>query len=260
MGATAADGREATADDAVLWTEDLRKSFGSLTAIDGISWRLPAGKTKAIIGPNGAGKTTFFNLLSGVLEPSAGQVFLAGRDVTGLSPHEIVNAGLVKTFQQMNVFDDLTVFENVRIAAQAGVSTYDLLSDYRDLEGVSDRALSVLERIGLAGQRDAVAGELPYGDQRKVEIGIALATDPDVLLLDEPTAGMSREETDAITDLFGELAADPALTIVITEHDMDVVMNLADTVSVFNNGLVLYEGTPEEVTRNENVRRVYLGE
>jgi branched-chain amino acid transport system ATP-binding protein len=246
--------------ETILRTDGVTKEFGSLVAVDDLNWSVERRETKAVIGPNGAGKTTFFNLLCGVLEPSSGRVYFDGEDITGGPPHDVAQKRLVKTFQEMNVFEDLPVFENVRIAAQTQVTTYDMISDYRDLSAVNKRARSVLDRIGLSNQGEVPVGDLPYGDQRKVEIGIALATDPKVLLLDEPTAGMSQQETEEMMEFFDQLTQDQSLTIVLTEHDMDVALNLAETITVLHNGAILDEGTPNEVTVNEDVQRVYLGE
>jgi len=260
MSRTTAKTEATGTDDTVLRIKGLTKKFGHLVAVDDVDWSVKRGETKAVIGPNGAGKTTFFNMVCGVLDPTGGRVYFDGEDITGASTHTIANKQLVKTFQEMNIFEGVSVFENIRIAAQARVTKYNMFSDYRTFSEVSDRARTVLDQIGLSDQADVHVGELPYGDQRKVEIGIALATNPKVLLLDEPTAGMSREETEEIMDFFDRLIQEQFLTIVVTEHDMDVVFNLADTITVLHNGRILYEGTSEEVTASEDVQRVYLGE
>jgi len=243
--------------EVVLETRDLRKDFGGLRAVAGVDFAMRRGEIRSIIGPNGAGKTTFFNLLAGKLAPSGGQILFRGRDLAGLPQHRICRLGIAKSHQITSVFPRLTVLENVRLAAQMRVTHYDMWSDARGLRVVSDRALRILERVGLAGRSDAVAGSLPYGDQRYLEIAITLATDPEVLLLDEPTAGMSPGETQETTRLIQKLAGD--LTIAIVEHDMSVVMGISDRITALHEGRILAEGTPEEIHANAEVQRVYLG-
>jgi len=247
-------------DSVVLRTRGLTKQFGSLTAVDSVSWSVDSGTTKAIIGPNGAGKSTFFNLVSGVLSPTAGDVEFNGESIGGESEHDIARRGLVKTYQKTNIYEDSTVFENVRIAAQMKETTFNMWSKANDLDGVNERTNAVLERLGLDGERDRIASELPHGLQRKIEIGIALATDPDVLLFDEPIAGMSEDGRREMLSVLQELSDDPSLTIVITEHDFDFIMNIADEITVLHQGAVLTEGTPDDISDDEQVQRVYLGD
>jgi branched-chain amino acid transport system ATP-binding protein len=250
----------ATSDSAILRTRDLTKRFGSLTAVDEVTWSVEPGETKAIIGPNGAGKSTFFNMLSGVFPPTSGEIEFSGESITEKQEHEIARLGLVKTYQKTNIFGESTVFENIRIAAQMKETTYNMWSKSSDMTAVNDRAEAVLDRVGLSEERDRVAEELPHGLQRKIEVGIALATDPDVILFDEPIAGMSEDGRREILTVLEELSEDPSLTIVLTEHDFDLVMNFAEEITVLHQGSILTEGTPEEITGDEEVQRVYLGD
>jgi len=244
--------------DPILETEGLRKEFSSVVAVDDVTWSVEPGEARGIIGPNGAGKSTFFNLISGELRPSEGEVYYDGARITDKSMDEIARIGVVKTYQLMNIFDQDTVFENVRVAAQREVSTYSMLRDHASLDGGDDRAEAELERIGRADSRADLAGSLPYGDQRKLEIGIALATDPDVILFDEPTSGMSEEQTIEVLDLLEDLAEDASLTLVIIEHDIDLILEIADRLTVLHQGRILSEGTPDEITGDDEVQRVYL--
>lgn len=246
--------------DEFLVTRDLTKRFGALTAVDNVSWSLEEETTKAIIGPNGAGKSTFFNLLCGLSPPTDGEIAFKGESVTGLSPNQIAKRGMVKTFQVTNIFEKATVFENVRVAAQVDTAVFDMVSRADRLESVNERTRNVLDRIGMSAQHEETASTLSYGDQRKLELGISLAADPDLLLLDEPTAGMSPEETSNTVDLLKEIAQDSDITILITEHDIDLIMGFAEEISVFHQGQLLTEGTPSEIRNDEHVQEVYLGE
>lgn len=243
----------------ILSTEEVTKRFGKLTALDGVTWGVEEGATKAIIGPNGAGKSTFFNVLSGVLSPTEGSVRYRDEDISDLSTAAIARRGVVKTYQITNVFEQATVFENIRIATQVNYTTYDLLSRAADHEEINQKTDRILERIRMEDLRNFEAETLSHGDQRKLEVGIALATDPDLILFDEPTAGMSPEETEATIDLLDELAEDDSLTIVLTEHDIDLILSVADEITVLHQGEIIEEGTPAEITDSEQVQEVYLG-
>ncbi len=242
-----------------LKVEKLYKNFGGLQAINGISLKVEEGERRAIIGPNGAGKTTLFNLISGELKPSAGHVFLHDQEITGLQPHQIAAKGLARTFQRNNLFLGLSVFENVRIAAQQknGISS-KLLSPASSFRDVNAETEEILETLALGDRKDILTKNLSYGEQRQVEIAIALATRPKVLLLDEPCAGLSPTETTMLTGMIKRMPND--ITILIIEHDMDVVFALADRIAVLHYGEVLAEGTPQEVKANKVVLEVYLGE
>jgi len=245
----------------VLETRNLRKEFDGLVAVADVSLRVREGELHAIIGPNGAGKTTLFNLISGVLPPTSGQVFLRGREITGLPPHQIARRGIGRSFQITNLFPNLTVLESVRLAAQArGRHSLRFWAHYRRYRQYEERAMAIIHQVGLTGREHFLARALPHGDQRKLEIALLLATEPDVLLLDEPTAGMASGEIPALMDLIRGLREEGGRTILLVEHKMDVVMNLSDHITVMHQGRVLAEGTPAEISANEQVQRAYLGE
>jgi branched-chain amino acid transport system ATP-binding protein len=230
--------------------------FGGLAAVNNVSLSVPRGEIRAIIGPNGAGKSTFFNCLTGVLRPTGGRIFLDGEDVAGLPPNNISRKGIARSYQITNILPGATVLENVRIAAQSRQHGWSLLSHHRAFGDLIDRARSVLEAVALREKEEELAANLSHGEQRNLEIGIALATEPRLLCLDEPTAGMSVTETHATVDLIRRIARD--LTILIVEHDMEVVMGLARTITVLHYGEVLAEGTPAEIQANPRVQEVYL--
>lgn len=237
----------------------VRKQFGALAAVGGVTLSVGQGERRAVIGPNGAGKTTFFNLISGALPATAGNIALNGQDVTKLPDWKRVRLGLARTFQRNNLFLSLTVFENVQLAVQRELGTsYNMFRPAASLQNVRDRVSSVLEKVGLADRAEAVVANLSYGEQRQVEVALALATDPKILLLDEPTAGMSVTETRRMIEMIKNLPED--LTLMIVEHDMDVVFAIADYITVLHLGMVLTEGTPAEVQADRRVREVYLGE
>ena len=230
--------------------------FGGLTAVNNASLSVPRGEIRAIIGPNGAGKSTFFNCLTGVLRPTAGRILLDGEDVAGLTPNTISRKGIARSYQITNILPGATVLENVRIAAQSRRHGWSMLSHHRAFGDLIDRARSVLEAVGLGEKERELAANLSHGEQRNLEIGIALATEPQLLCLDEPTAGMSTAETHDTMELVRRIAKD--LTILIVEHDMQVVMELAHRITVLNYGAVLAEGSPKEIQENPRVLEVYL--
>ena len=236
----------------------LRKSFGSLLVTDDVSLRLPAGRRHGLIGPNGAGKTTLFNLITGEVRADAGRVSVGGRDLSGTAPDVRARAGLARSFQRNNLFPRFTVRENLFLARavkhRVGHVFWRSAARFTTLRAEAEASA---ERLGLAGQLDARVDTLGYGTQRQLEIGLALAQEPLVLLLDEPTAGMSPEETAAILKLLAALPA--TLTLLIIEHDMDVIFELAERITVLDYGRVLLEGTPAEVRASPEVRRRYLG-
>lgn len=245
----------------ILETLHLRREFDGLVAVNDVSIQVRAGQLHAIIGPNGAGKTTLFNLISGVLKPSAGRVLFRGQDITGLPPYRIARLGLGRSFQITNLFPNLTVLENVRLAAQAqGKDNLRFWVSYRHLRQYEDRAREVIQQVGLTGREYVPARFLPHGDQRKLEIAILLASDPDLLLLDEPTAGMASEEIPLLVETIRRIWEQGDRTILLVEHKMDIVMTISDTVTVMHQGRVLAEGTPAQIMANEEVQRAYLGE
>ena len=246
----------------MLRTQGLTKRFGGLTAVDDVDFELPGDELCSLIGPNGAGKTTFFNLLTGALTPSEGTIELRDgdgwRDVTDATPHETASLGVHRSYQITNIFPTSTVLENVRIAAQAAGE--DATNVWRNVDHFDEyvaEADAILDRVGLADDRETTAGALSHGAKRQLEVGIALAGDPDVLLLDEPNAGVSSESVGDIIDLIEDVATDHAVLLV--EHNMDIVMNVSDRVVVLNQGAVIADGDPETVRGDDRVQRAYLG-
>ncbi|MGH7389201.1 MAG: ABC transporter ATP-binding protein [Candidatus Rokuibacteriota bacterium] len=230
--------------------------FGGLSALNNVSMAIPAGQIRGIIGPNGAGKSTLFNCVTGVLRPTSGRIVFQGEDIAGLPPHAISRKAIARSYQITNILPGATVLENVRIAAQSRHHNWSMLRHHRAYADVIDRARAILDDVGIDGKEDELAANLSHGEQRNLEIGIALATEPRLLCLDEPTAGMSVTETHATVDLVRRIARD--LTVIIVEHDMEVVMGLAHAITVLNYGEVLAEGTPAEIQANPRVQEVYL--
>jgi branched-chain amino acid transport system ATP-binding protein len=243
----------------VLEVRDVRKSFDGFMAVGGVSLQVERGAIAAIIGPNGAGKTTLFNLVTGHLRPDAGTVLLEGRDVTGLAPHDVCRLGMGRSFQRTNIFPRLTVYENVQAAflSHRGRGR-DLWSPVQRL--YREETEAVLASLGLLDRAGEVSGFLSHGAQKQLELGIALASEPSLLLLDEPTAGMSATETRETIQLVERIARERGLTLLFTEHDMEVVFSIAQRVTVLHQGRVIAEGTPAAVRADPEVRRVYLGE
>ena len=241
----------------LLETKGLTKKFGGLIAVDNVDFQVAPGELRSVIGPNGAGKTTFFNLIAGRLPPTGGEIWFKGEDITHIPPHRIPQKGIGRSYQITNIFPKLTVFENVRLAGQAVEVTYNFWKNVILMDDINERAVEILEKLKLTGYRDVRAANLPHGLQRHLEIGIALASRPQLLLLDEPTAGMTREETRRMMQLIEEISK--GLTIVLVEHDMEFVMSIAKRITVLHEGKVLAEGAPEEIQKNEEVQRVYLG-
>lgn len=246
--------------DVILETCDLRKAFGALLAVDGVSIQVQTGAIHSIIGPNGAGKTTFFNLLSGNIQPTSGQVLYKGRDITKLPLHRTAHIGMGRSFQITNLFPNLTAFENVRLACQAmGRNNFAFWRPARHFTRYTDRAAAILEQVGLSARAGQLAGTLPHGDQRKLELGIILGADAEVLLLDEPTAGMAAEQVPELMALIQQIQQQGSKTVVLVEHNMNVVMSISDQITVMHQGQVLAEGTPAEIAANEVVQSAYLG-
>jgi branched-chain amino acid transport system ATP-binding protein len=244
----------------ILEIRNLGKRFGSLVAVQDVSLTVQKGELRAIIGPNGAGKTTFFNLISGFFPPSTGTIAFDGRDITALPAHKRVTLGMARTFQITQIFPELTVFENVRIATEvAGGYRLRPWITRAERGEILRRVAETLTLAGLEGKSDRLVGELAHGDQRVAEIAMALALRPHMLLLDEPTAGMGDHETYEITQLIRRLHRDSNFTIVLIEHDMRVVFHLADRITVLDQGKMLADGTPQEIAANEAVQAAYLG-
>jgi len=243
-------------DDLILRAERLDRSFGGIHAVNDVTLEVPRGSLHAIIGPNGSGKTTLFNLITGHTRPSSGTVHFDGHEITGMACAKVARRGLAKSYQITTVFPLLTVFENVRIAAQAASHSYVFWRPADGIKAVTRHAEEVLERIGLAADRNVIASNLSHGDQRRLDLAIALATSPRLLLLDEPTAGMSPAETATTVELVRELNRD--VTILIIEHKMDVILTIADKITVLHQGQKLFEGVPAEVKAHPKVQEVYL--
>ena len=243
----------------MLEVHELRKAFAGFVAVGGVSLSVADRQIAAVIGPNGAGKSTLFNLITGHLRPDGGRVLFGGRDITGAPPHRICRMGVGRSFQRTNIFAKLTVFENVQAALLAhhgrGRNFWSRSEDF-----YREETEELLVSIGLRDAARTIAGTLSYGNQKQLELGIALASDPALLLLDEPTAGMSAAETHDTMRLLQKIAAARGLTLLFTEHDMEVVFAIAEKISVLHQGRLLAEGTPSEMRADPEVRRVYLGE
>jgi len=243
----------------VLEISGLSKSFSGFRAVSDVNLTVETRQIAAVIGPNGAGKSTLFNLITGHLRPDSGSVKLDGRDITGAAPYRICRMGMGRSFQRTNIFAKLTVFENLQAAFlvhhRQGLNFWG-----RSEAFYRDETAALLASIGLAGQENTIAGTLSYGNQKQLELGLALASDPRVLLLDEPTAGMSATETHETIRLLERIAAERELTLLFTEHDMEVVFSIAQKIAVLHQGQIIADGTPEAVRADSEVRRVYLGQ
>lgn len=244
-----------------LKVDNISKHFGNLIAVDGVSMNVEKGECRAVIGPNGAGKTTFFNLITGMLGLTTGRVLLEDKDLAGIDPTHRVKLGMARTFQITEIFPELSVRENIRIPVEmaAGLSLTPRIPSYLKAS-VKDRIDQLLEEGGLTRIAHRYAGELSHGDQRACEIMMALALNPRLLLLDEPTAGMGDDETHAVARLIKRIHRESGMTIVLVEHDMRVVFNLADRITVLAEGRLLAQGTTAEITANEKVQAAYLGD
>jgi branched-chain amino acid transport system ATP-binding protein len=245
----------------IIETRDLSRYFGGLRAVDGVSLQVAEGALHSIIGPNGAGKTTLFNLVSGTIKPTRGDVFLRGKQITGTPLHRMAHLGIGRSFQITNVFPNLTVLENARLSAQAqgrdSLKVWARASAFRRYE---ERAMEALRQVGLESKAGLAASVLPHGDKRKLELAILLAGDPEVLLLDEPTAGMASDQVPVLLDMIRQVRESTGKTVLLVEHNMNIVMNVSDRITVMHQGRVLAEGTPAEIRANEAVQHAYLGE
>ena len=243
----------------ILQVDNLVKSFDGFIAVAGVSFQVEKGELCSMIGPNGAGKTTLFNMITGQLPMDKGRVVFNGMDISNLPGHKICRLGLGRSFQRINIFSRLTVFENI----QAAILTHrgkslDFFTSVQPL--FQEETEEILVSVGLQGHRDAVSGSLAYGFQKQLELGIALAGDPKMLLLDEPTAGMSRQETKATIELIGKIVREKGLTLLFTEHDMSVVFSIAERIMVLHQGQLIASGPPDEVRTNQDVQKIYIGE
>jgi len=247
--------------DPILEARNLRKQFGGLVAVEDVSIAVQRGTVHSIIGPNGAGKTTFFNLLSGRYRPTAGRVLFRGQDITDVPMHKRALIGMGRSFQITNIFPNLTVLENVRLAVQANSQVnFHFWRQSRSYKQFIEQAAAVIETVGLKRDMLSLATTLPHGGKRKLELAIILANDPDLLLLDEPTAGMASEQVPELLETIDRVRKSSDKTIVLVEHNMSVVMGISDIITVMNLGRLLSEGTPQQIAADEIVQKVYLGE
>jgi branched-chain amino acid transport system ATP-binding protein len=242
----------------ILTIQNLHRHFGGVAAINGVSLDFAERELRSVIGPNGAGKTTLFNVITGKLSADSGRIVFYGEEITNKPSHEVVRRGICRTFQKSSIFPGLTTLENLRISRQMRLGGSHRLFAARDsLTTVKEESRAILERLGLGDKANMLASNLSHGDQRLMEIGVALAGSPRLLLLDEPTAGMSPRETERTVNLVREFVKDVA--VVLVEHDMEVVMAISDKISVMHQGTIIAEGAPEEIKRNDQVREAYLG-
>jgi branched-chain amino acid transport system ATP-binding protein len=243
----------------ILRAEKVHKSFGGLTAVYDVNLQIQEKELVSIIGPNGAGKTTLFNLLTGHLPADSGRIFFQEKEITRLPPHTISRMGIGRSFQRLNIFPRLSAFENIQVAVfSVQMKSRNLLARADQL-GRSETE-SILESVGLLNKKETQGGLLAHGDQKRLEMGIALAVKPSLLLLDEPTQGMSPKETEETTELIRRLVKERGLTLIFVEHDMNVVFGISDSIKVMHQGRIIFEGSPEAVRNNDEVQKIYLGE
>jgi branched-chain amino acid transport system ATP-binding protein len=244
-------------DKLILKTKNLSKDFGALRAVNDVTLGIGSG-VHSIIGPNGAGKTTLFNLLTGFLNPTKGKIFYQGEEITHLAPYEISKTGIARSFQITSVFPELTVYENVRLAVQSRLkASYNFLVSFKSLKGVDEKTKNILSQLGLLELADLKAKNLSYGLQRSLDIGVSLATEPKVILLDEPTSGMDQKDTDQIIQLISDTSS--KIPVALIEHNIDIVLSISDVITVLYQGEILAEGTPSEIQNNDKVQEAYLG-
>lgn len=241
----------------ILHTDNLCVDFGALRAVDKVNLKIGEG-VHSIIGPNGAGKTTLFNLLTGFLKPTKGKVFYSDKEITNLPPYEISQLGMARSFQITSIFPDLSVYENLRVAVQSRLkASYNFLRSFKKLKGVNEKTREILDQVGLKDVADLNAKNLSYGLQRGLDIGISLATDPKLILLDEPTSGMDRKDSMQVIQLISDISK--RIPIVLIEHNIDAVLSISDMITVLYQGAILAEGTPSEIQKSDKVQEAYLG-
>lgn len=245
----------------ILKIQNLKKAFGGLLAVNDVSFNVVKGEVRAVIGPNGAGKSTFFNLVTGLIPVTTGSVYFKEENLTGLPPHKVVKKGVGRSFQITNIFQRMSVIENVQAAVLSHYKkSWNFFSPVRNIGEINDKSFSVLDSVGLLDKYGSPASSLSHGDQKRLEIGISLAGDPELLLLDEPTAGMSKLESKETVALIRKISEERGITLVFTEHDMDIVFGISDMIVVLQQGSVIAEGLPDEIKADKEVRKAYLGE
>lgn len=248
-------------NEIILEAVNLSKVFGGLVAVDNVSIQIKKQTLHAIIGPNGAGKTTLFNMLSGVMPPTSGRVQYKNQDITHLSPQKRAHLGIGRSYQITNIFENLSVLENIRLGAQAmGKDNFKLFHRVDHYKSYIEKAEEVIATVGLSGREMILARNLPHGEKRKLELGIMLACDPELLLFDEPTAGMSSEQVPELINIINKVVQEKDRTAILVEHRMDMVMSISDVITVMNQGRVLAEGSPHEIATNPQVQTAYLGD
>jgi len=251
---------EYSTERAILETKDLTRYFGNVAALDNINLVINKDQITSLIGPNGAGKTTFFNALTGRFKPSSGRILFKGKDITGLPPHKIIPKGLARSFQITSIFKELTVLENIRAAVIArSTARMNLFKNVGSFSLLYEQSMHYLKLVGLEDKKDMPCKTLSHGDMRTIEVGMTLASDPDLILLDEPTQGMTPEETKRMVDLIKELSKKTKTTFFLIEHDMNVVFSISDRIVVLYYGNVLADGSPDEIRANHKVKEAYLG-
>ena len=248
-------------NETILEAHNLRKSFGGLVAVDDVSIQIAKGSMHAIIGPNGAGKTTLFNLLSGMMAPDSGKIFYKGENITHVAPPRRAHMGIGRSFQITSIFPNLTVLENIRLGAQAmGKDNFRIFNLAEQYPVYTEKAMEVITLVGLLGRENVLARNLAHGEKRKLELGIMLSTEPELLLFDEPTAGMSSEQVPELIEIINKVVHFRTSTAILVEHRMDMVMSVSHRITVMAQGRLLAEGTPQEIARNAQVQAAYLGD
>jgi len=248
-------------NETILEAQNLRKSFGGLVAVDDVSIQIAKGSMHAIIGPNGAGKTTLFNLLSGMMAPDSGKIFYKGENITNIAPQRRAHMGIGRSFQITNIFPNLTVLENIRLGAQAmGKDNFRFFTLAEQYPVYAEKAMEVIVLVGLQGKEGTLARNLAHGEKRKLELGIMLSTEPELLLFDEPTAGMSSEQVPELIEIINKVVHLKSSTAILVEHRMDMVMSVSHRITVMAMGRLLAEGTPQEIAHNPQVQAAYLGD
>lgn len=248
-------------NETILEAHNLRKSFGGLVAVDDVSIQIAKGSMHAIIGPNGAGKTTLFNLLSGMMAPDSGKIFYKGENITHVAPQRRAHMGIGRSFQITSIFPNLSVLENIRLGAQAmGKDNFRIFKLAEQYPVYTEKAMEVITLVGLLGRENVLARNLAHGEKRKLELGIMLSTEPELLLFDEPTAGMSSEQVPELIEIINKVVHFRTSTAILVEHRMDMVMSVSHRITVMAQGRLLAEGTPQEIARNTQVQAAYLGD